>query len=80
MQTEEQGMPDPSYWGAVDHDRLNRPCRAFDLSMKALLNGQERDADDWAQLFKEADPRFNFTGVTQDARSRWALMEAIWMD
>ncbi|KAL9106098.1 MAG: hypothetical protein Q9227_008843 [Pyrenula ochraceoflavens] len=40
----------------------------------------ERDADDWARLFEEADSGFSFAGVTQNPRSRWALMEAVWTE
>lgn len=57
---------------------LNVPSRAWDLNMKALFNGQERDAGDWARLFEEADARFRFNGVTPNPWSRWAVMEAVW--
>lgn len=32
--------------------------RGYDLGMKFLFNAKERDTDEWAKLFEEADPRF----------------------
>ena len=56
----------------------NLECRTFDLGMIALLNGRERDADEWRLLFDRADSRFHFVGVKQPEGSSLALMEAVW--
>lgn len=52
--------------------------RAFDLSMKEIQNAKERDADDWKQLFENADPRLKFCGAKKPPLSTLAIMEAIW--
>ena len=52
--------------------------RGFDLHMKAVLNGKERDAEDWTKLFAAVDPRLHFNGVKQHPKSRWATIEAVW--
>jgi ABC-type uncharacterized transport system YnjBCD substrate-binding protein len=50
----------------------------FDLAMLEFHNGKERDAEDWAQLFKDADPRFQYLGVKKPPMSRLGLIEATW--
>ena len=46
--------------------------------MLSILNARERDADEWASLFAEADSRFEFQGVKRPIGSNLAIMEAIW--
>ena len=46
--------------------------------MKYCLNGRERDADEWAQLFAKSDSRFKFRGITAVPASRFSAIEAIW--
>jgi len=53
--------------------------RTFDLGMIAILNGRERDLDEWKSLFERADPRFSFEGVTQLEGSNLAMITASWM-
>lgn len=48
--------------------------------MKSCLNGRERDADEWAQLFEKADSRFKFQGIAAVPSSRFSVIEAIWED
>ena len=31
------------------------------MTMLALFNSRERDEDDWAKLFQQADPKFVFS-------------------
>lgn len=50
----------------------------MDLSMLQIQNSRERERQDWEQLFKEADPRFEFLGVQQPAGSKLAFIEARW--
>ncbi|TGO39876.1 hypothetical protein BHYA_0046g00300 [Botrytis hyacinthi] len=51
-----------------------------DFTMKSYLNGRERDADEWAQLFEKADSRFRFQGIAAVPSSRFSVIEAIWED
>lgn len=46
--------------------------------MMALQNAKEREAEDWAGLFRNADPRFNFLGITQPPFSKLGIIEARW--
>lgn len=50
-----------------------RTSRTFDIHMMALQNAKEREAEDWAWLFRNADPRFHFLGITQ-----LGIIEARW--
>ncbi|KAF7888278.1 uncharacterized protein EAF02_002819 [Botrytis sinoallii] len=51
-----------------------------DFTMKSCLNGRERDADEWAQLFEKADSRFKLQGIAAVPNSRFSVIEAIWED
>ncbi|MCJ1464907.1 hypothetical protein MMC07_003522 [Pseudocyphellaria aurata] len=55
-----------------------RTLRTFDLHMMALLNAKEREAEDWVSLFRNADPRFDFLGITQPPSSKLGIIEARW--
>ena len=46
--------------------------------MKAKFNSKERDADDWAALFKAADPRFKVRRVSCSPGSILSIIEAVW--
>ena len=46
--------------------------------MKEIQNAKERDADDWKQLFQNADPRFKFCGAKKPPLSTLAIMEVSW--
>lgn len=47
--------------------------------MSAYFNTWERDVDEWVELFRRADRRFQFIGVTQPQGSALALIEGRWM-
>ncbi|KAI1861798.1 hypothetical protein JX265_009301 [Neoarthrinium moseri] len=49
-----------------------------DLTMKVLQNSHERGLDDWKNLFKTADPRFNFQEAKQPAGSTLWIMTVQW--
>ncbi|KAF2272524.1 sterigmatocystin 8-O-methyltransferase [Westerdykella ornata] len=55
-----------------------KDIRDMDLSMNVLFNAWERDVDEWKELFRRADGRFRFIGVTQPQGSALALIEARW--
>ncbi|KAH8588162.1 sterigmatocystin 8-O-methyltransferase [Bisporella sp. PMI_857] len=57
-----------------------KELRIFDLGMISILNGRERDTDEWESLFERADPRFHFEGVTQPEGSNLAMIKASWLD
>jgi hypothetical protein len=46
--------------------------------MLELLNSKEREADDWAALFKNADLRFDFVGVKTLPESKLSFIEVRW--
>ncbi|KAF7512644.1 hypothetical protein GJ744_000905 [Endocarpon pusillum] len=52
--------------------------RAADLGLKALFNGKERDAEDWKQLFHDADPRFKFLGLSVAPGFPSAVIQTQW--
>lgn len=48
------------------------------MYMLAFQNAKERTANDWTTLFKEADPRFKLTRVSQPSKSSLAIVEVTW--
>lgn len=52
--------------------------RSFDLAMKEIQNAAERDAQDWAQLFDFADPRFVLQDIKTPPGSTLSLVCATW--
>ena len=46
--------------------------RSMDMLMMTLCNARERDRDDWATLFQEADKRFNMVTRTSSQSCREA--------
>lgn len=46
--------------------------------MKQILNGKERDADDWSELFRNADSRFKINSIKRPPGSMLAIIEAVW--
>jgi len=58
--------------------RNERATRGLDAIMLAGFSGREREASDWEELFKQADPRYKFLGVSPTPRSKMWLIEAEW--
>lgn len=52
--------------------------RFFDLTMLSFFNGREREKDDWANLFREADERFADIRIWTLEGSSFAIIEATW--
>ncbi|KAI9685575.1 MAG: hypothetical protein M1822_004433 [Bathelium mastoideum] len=50
----------------------------MDISMKALNNALERDAEQWKSLFATADPRFNLKEIKTMRRTALAIIIAEW--
>ncbi|ORY02356.1 S-adenosyl-L-methionine-dependent methyltransferase [Clohesyomyces aquaticus] len=67
-------LPEP---GVLPNWR-EKDLRDMDLLMNAYFNSWERDAEEWQDLFAQADPRFKFIGITQPRGSALALIEVSW--
>lgn len=52
--------------------------RLMDLTILELQNAREREIDDWAGLFKQADAQFYFLGGKQPTGSNLWIIEAVW--
>ncbi|KID89862.1 O-methyltransferase, family 2 [Metarhizium guizhouense ARSEF 977] len=52
--------------------------RSMDMIMLTLLNAQERAEQEFRDLFKAADERFVFKGVTRTPGCRMSVIEAVW--
>ena len=48
--------------------------------MKQNFNSRERDADDWADLLRVADPRFKLKGIKCSPGSILSVIEIVWED
>ncbi|OAA46971.1 O-methyltransferase, family 2 [Metarhizium rileyi] len=52
--------------------------RGMDMIMLTLLNAQERQEQEFRELFRAADERFVFKGVTRTPGCRMSIIEAVW--
>ncbi|KAM0453879.1 hypothetical protein ACHAO4_004624 [Trichoderma viride] len=52
--------------------------RSLDMIMGVLFNSQERDEQEFRDLFKAADPRFHFKGVLRVENCKMSVVEAVW--
>ena len=46
--------------------------------MLQLLNGSAREDAEWAELFRQADPRFKYLGARLPLGAKLSIMEASW--
>ncbi|KAI1282907.1 S-adenosyl-L-methionine-dependent methyltransferase [Xylaria sp. FL0933] len=67
-------LPQPGVLSRWQEDRL----RSMDLTMTEIQNSYEREVDDWAKLFRDADPRFAFKGAKQPSGSNLGFVVAEW--
>lgn len=49
----------------------------FDLAMKTINNGKERDVDEWKRLFKAADPQLSLNLISNTPGSILSVVEFI---
>lgn len=50
----------------------------LDVGMQQLLNAQEREMHEWAELFRQADSRFRYLGARKpEGAIQWNI-EAEW--
>ncbi|KAH8121701.1 hypothetical protein FP744_10002817 [Trichoderma asperellum] len=52
--------------------------RSLDTIMGILFNSQERDEQEFRDLFEAADPRFRFKGVFRAENCKMSVIEAVW--
>lgn len=52
--------------------------RSMDLTMTELQNSHERELEDWAELFRLADSRFEFQGGKLPKGANLWLLVAEW--
>ncbi|GKZ23561.1 hypothetical protein AbraIFM66951_007559 [Aspergillus brasiliensis] len=57
-----------------------RDIRTMDCFNQVTVNSREREIDDWAQLFAEADSRFRFCGAWKPPHSAMWFIEAEWVE
>lgn len=50
----------------------------MDMLMLTLYNAREREHDDWAHLFAQADGRFTFIRAFKPEGSAAGIIEAVW--
>ena len=55
-----------------------KTVRSMDIAMLQLLNSYQRDAEEWQALFRAADRRWKFIGITQPQGAAQSLIEAAW--
>ena len=67
-------LPPP---GAIPNWQEER-LRSMDLTMLEMQNSQEREFDDWKNLFASVDSRFKWKGGHQPRGSRLWILTAIW--
>ena len=51
--------------------------RGYDLSMKHVFNGKERDADEWANLLAQVDPRLKLQSIKSPPKSMLFIIEIV---
>ncbi|KAF7879473.1 hypothetical protein EAF04_000669 [Stromatinia cepivora] len=67
-------LPEPGVLPIWREERL----RSMDLTMMELQDARERELDDWAKLFEEADKGFRFKGGKKLDRANLWILEAVW--
>lgn len=51
----------------------------FDLDMRSLCNGKEREARDWRQLVAATDRKFHIHNMSQHPLSKLGLVDIEWV-
>ncbi|KAF7923145.1 uncharacterized protein EAE98_007850 [Botrytis deweyae] len=54
--------------------------RSLDMIMLSMHNSRERKAQEWQDLFLEADPRFGGLKILKPIGASLAIIEAIWQE
>lgn len=69
------GLPEPGSVGYIEE----RTMRTLDLFMQVTVNAREKEADDWAGLFQQADERYRVNKVWKPEKARMYFIEAEWL-
>ncbi|EMR87652.1 putative o- protein [Botrytis cinerea BcDW1] len=56
----------------------NWPDNSLDMIMLSMHNSREREAEEWQDLFLEADPRFGVLKIWVPTGASLAIIEAVW--
>jgi hypothetical protein len=67
-------LREPGEEGAWDEKIM----RTMDLVMLTMLNAKERTAEEFRELFAEADSRWGWVGVTRAKGYRMGIVEVVW--
>ncbi|KAF7945255.1 hypothetical protein EAE96_010033 [Botrytis aclada] len=57
-----------------------RSIRSLDMIMLSMHNSREREAEEWQDIFREADPRFGVLKIWTPAGASLAIIEAVWQE
>ncbi|KAF5870961.1 putative o- protein [Botrytis fragariae] len=57
-----------------------RSIRSLDMIMLSMHNSREREAEEWQDLFLEADPRFGVLKIWTPIGASLAIIEAVWQE
>ncbi|TGO30064.1 hypothetical protein BPAE_0008g00560 [Botrytis paeoniae] len=57
-----------------------RSIRSLDMIMLSMHNSREREAEEWQDLFLEADPRFGVLKIWTPTGASLAIIEAVWQE
>ena len=58
--------------------KITNVNRKVDIMMMSLMNGKERELDQWKALFEQADPRFKWSGGIKPEGSRLWICIVTW--
>ncbi|KAH7377928.1 O-methyltransferase-domain-containing protein [Phaeosphaeria sp. MPI-PUGE-AT-0046c] len=67
-------VPEP-HTSAI-HEQIS--LRLFDLYMRSLCNGKEREAQDWKNLVAQADSRFHIRAISQLPSCKLGIIDIEW--
>ncbi|CZR64269.1 related to sterigmatocystin 7-O-methyltransferase precursor [Phialocephala subalpina] len=67
-------LPEPGTVGGMEEKSI----RTMDLLQFVTCNGREREVQDWKDLFRQADERFQFSKAWKPEKSHMWLIEAAW--
>jgi hypothetical protein len=58
--------------------KITNVNRIMDIIIMSLINGKERELDQWKALFEQADPRFKWNGGSKPDGSRLWIYIVTW--
>ncbi len=58
--------------------KITDRIRMMDIMMMSLMNGKERELEQWKALFEQADPRFKWGGGSKPEGSRLWIYSVTW--